>query len=368
MEFTALVFGPGLPGGGERMGVQMDRGSLDFHTRDGRILEVPLSQLRVQLSESDHNHWQIGWELKGEPWMLLLDHTAVQNELLGDPPPGLKPQLARLRKAQNAARRGKSARLSAPTMSLIAPLVLVIALLLNADRFAGWIVRYVSVDQETQFGQIVWAAQRASLRLVEGTAANDAVETLGERLTQGSAYRYRWRVAIDPRLDAFAVPGGDVVVTSGMILAADSAEELAGLLAHEIQHIEQRHALKASARQAGIATLMVLLVGEADGAAQLGSDIAGLKFPPAAEREADLGAVDALARARIDPQGLATCLARLQERAAAGEQVPWLKEHPGGAERVAAIGARLGQLGDIAIDDLPLRWPKVQASLADQAP
>ncbi len=101
---------------------------------------------------------------------------------------------------------------------------------------------------------------------------------IGGRLTQGSRYQYKFHVALDKSVNAFAMPGGFVVVHTGLIQLAESPEELAGVLAHEIQHVEQRHSLRAMAQSLGLYAVLSLLVGDTSGLASLGGDLLKLKF------------------------------------------------------------------------------------------
>jgi Zn-dependent protease with chaperone function len=81
------------------------------------------------------------------------------------------------------------------------------------------------------------------------------------------------------------MPGGFVVVHTGLLALADSAEEVAGVLAHEIQHVEKRHSLKAIAKNAGLMVTISMVFGDLGGLVSLGQDLIGLEFSrPARER------------------------------------------------------------------------------------
>src|SRR4029450_159802 len=84
----------------------------------------------------------------------------------------------------------------------------------------------------------------------EGLAAQTLAD-IGARLPPGSGLKSRWVVGDEGGVNADALPGGIIVVNAGMIEAADSAEELAGVLAHEVQHVEHRHTLQQMIHAAG---------------------------------------------------------------------------------------------------------------------
>ena len=67
------------------------------------------------------------------------------------------------------------------------------------------------------------------------------VNEIGAKLTQGSVYRYQFHVAVDKSVNAYAMPGGYIVVHTGLLALADNADEVAGVLAHEVSHVEKRH-------------------------------------------------------------------------------------------------------------------------------
>jgi Zn-dependent protease with chaperone function len=132
------------------------------------------------------------------------------------------------------------------------------------ERIATWAVSHVPVSQERKLGEAVFAQTKAKLKLVDGPPAA-LVKELGARLTKGSAYTYEFYVADDSTVNAFAMPGGFVVMHTGLLALADSAEEVAGVLAHEIQHVEKRHSLKAIAKNAGLMVTISMVFGDLGG-------------------------------------------------------------------------------------------------------
>jgi len=126
----------------------------------------------------------------------------------------------------------------------------------------------------------------------------------------------------DKMVNAFAIPGGDILVTTGLIKEIYHSDELAGVLAHEIEHQAQRHIAKAWMK-ASLVTIVGSLIG-----GRLG-DVAGfltkLKFSRHIESQADRGAARRLDQAQISRMGFVNFLRRLKERA----QVPQiLSTHP----------------------------------------
>jgi predicted Zn-dependent protease len=158
--------------------------------------------------------------------------------------------------------------------------------------------------------------------------------------------RYPFRVTVvdHPLVNAFAAPGGAIVVFRGLLERTDSAEELAGVLAHEIQHVLHRHATRAILRQASTAILVAALVGDVSGVATFGVQTArmlgDLRYNREAEREADGDGLRMLQAARVDPRGMLAFFAAMQKLE--GELptgVRYLSTHPTAGDRRHALAA-----------------------------
>lgn len=362
MQFTARVFGPALPAGGCALPLRLGGGRLTLSLSDGRRHDVALSQLALRRGGYDDRTWYLEWQDPAGPWSVAIDERSVQRQLQAQPPAGLEPALAALRTSGRRGRVRRGLGWTAIAGWGLAPLLVIALLVWKADAVGGWAAERVPVEREQQLGALIFAQQKLQSVFVDGTAANRAVETIGERLTAGSRYRYRWFVARDPSLNAYAIPGGIVVVHSGLIAAADSADELAGVLAHEVQHVELRHSLQAMAQQLGITAAVSLALGDFGSAATLASKLSQLKFSRDQERAADREGLRALVRAGIDPHGMARIFGKL-ERQVGPAPPPFLSTHPDTAERIAAIESTLGSTPAPAPAPLPIDWTAVRGSL-----
>ncbi|MEE9238834.1 MAG: M48 family metallopeptidase, partial [Thermodesulfobacteriota bacterium] len=108
-------------------------------------------------------------------------------------------------------------------------------------------------------------------------------------------------------INAFALPGGSIVVFEGLIKATKRPEELAGVLAHEIQHIEQRHSTKIILRETSIGFLVSAVTGTSEGfdiAFKAARTIGGLGYRRQEEESADVEGLKLMVNARIDPYGM----------------------------------------------------------------
>lgn len=140
-----------------------------------------------------------------------------------------------------------------------------------------------------------------------------------------------------PIANALALPGGEVVILSGLIDKAESGDEVIGVLAHEIAHVARRDPLQVSIKQTGAALMISLMVGDVFGGAALGGLVTGLiesGYSRDAEAAADFIAVTALNQLGLTARPLADFVERIEKETPLSDIVPsFLNTHPGGAER-----------------------------------
>jgi len=197
---------------------------------------------------------------------------------------------------------------------------------------------------------------RAQAPLVPDTAAQRALQTLGARLARVSdrpELPYRFALLDLPQANAFAVPGGFVYVTRGLIQRTATVDELAAALAHEIAHVAARHGVERLERELRTGLVVqglyrLFFGGEPDWLAhralEIGAALWTARHSRQDEQEADRLALAYLARAGFDPRALARLLRRL---AADGDEPAaveaWFATHPLTRDRLAAIDAALAQ-------------------------
>ena len=225
----------------------------------------------------------------------------------------------------------------------------------------------ISVSDEIAMGRQAQQQVRRTVPVLADAEVTAYVTRVGKRLAaraSGPRYPYSFSVANYRELNAFALPGGPVWIHRGILHAAANESQLAGVLAHEIAHIAQRHAADQITKQLvanGFLGLLGAVLGNDPGAArtaQIGAQIlAGgymLKFSRDDEREADRVGLQIVRRAGWDPRGIAEfmeALRREQGRDPGSVEV-FLSSHPAPAERAVVlrklIGRRTGGTRDSA--------------------
>lgn len=201
------------------------------------------------------------------------------------------------------------------------------------------------------------AALLQELSMVEDSAVTGAVTRIGRRIiraTEATDRDWHFYVVNDTVVNAFAVPGGHIFVNRGLIEAAESYAELAGVIGHEIAHVTLRHSveqMRARQKTNVIVTVVCSLIDlcgstAAQVAIGVGGQVLFAKYSRDDEAEADSAAVGYLATAGIDPGGIPAMFRRLMEQGAAAPSavMTWLASHPAEAERVARTQALAASL------------------------
>ncbi len=219
------------------------------------------------------------------------------------------------------------------------------------DRTSG----IVSLEQERKLGQQFLRSVLAQVPTVDDALLKDYLEHLIYDLAEHSELKDRRieTVLIDSaQLNAFAAPGGIVGVNKGIFLYAQTEHELAGILAHELAHLSQRHFARgleqgrrnAMVTLAGLLATVVLMStvgGDAGMAAFMGAQGVAqneaLKYSRSRESEADRVGINTLHRAGRDPRAMAYMFERLaQINRFAGSRVPdFLQTHPVTKQRIS---------------------------------
>ena len=200
-------------------------------------------------------------------------------------------------------------------------LATVLGLWFGSDLLVEIAVSRIPVEWEQKLGE---SAYRDFLSHQEVMKEGSAAAALGEmthRLTeqiQNNPYKFEVTVVKSDVINAFALPGGYVVVFTGLMKKAESGEEVAGVLSHELNHVLQRHGLERIVKSLGLMTVVAIVLGNQQGLVgmmkQLGVELFTLKFGREQETEADLTGLQLLQRAKIDPSGMIRFFERLSEK------------------------------------------------------
>jgi predicted Zn-dependent protease len=242
---------------------------------------------------------------------------------------------------------------------LFKKVVLTAALVVGASTTGIGALRLISVNDEIALGRQAQQEVRRQVPELRDSVVSAYIENLGRRIAaraDGPRYPYSFDVANQREINAFALPGGPIWINRGAIDAAQNEAQLAGVLAHEVAHVANRHAAdqltKGTLANAGLGLLGALLGGgNGSKIAQLGAGVAAqsamMKFSRDAEREADMKALTYLKRAGYDPRGMVEFLQVLRTRQGhdPGSVQTFFASHPAPGERVARLEQEANRLG-----------------------
>jgi predicted Zn-dependent protease len=223
----------------------------------------------------------------------------------------------------------------------------------------------LTLEDEYQIGRMIVRGLRDQDQILEDPEVTEYIRALGYRLSSQAhdgSQRFNFFMVRDNSINAFALPGGFIGVNAGLLLKTKDESELAGVLAHEISHVTQRHIARSIAAQSRsslvstAAMLAAILVGAAAGggdAAMAGVAAAQslaiqqqISFTRSTASEADRVGLGLLARSGFDPNGMPRFFETMSRLAGSSElNIPeMLRTHPVSGNRIAETKERAAQL------------------------
>ncbi|MES0874478.1 M48 family metalloprotease [Sinimarinibacterium thermocellulolyticum] len=230
----------------------------------------------------------------------------------------------------------------------------------------------LSPMQEKALGARVMGELYRGGYILEDPELTDYISAIGWKLAAHSATRapeLTFFMVKDNRINAFAMPGGYIGFNTGLLIAADTESEVAGVMGHELAHVTQRHLARTAAdtEVANIATwlgvIAAIIAGSADpdvvmGALSLGQAMSyqrQVSYTRAHEHEADRIGIQTMAKAGYDPNGMASFFQKLGQQARLyGSGLPEiLRTHPLTTNRIAEARARAAEMPAVEVKDPP---------------
>src|SRR3954470_10194633 len=211
-----------------------------------------------------------------------------------------------------------------------------------------------SPQDDVKLGREAAAQVEQQLPLLSDDNVTSYVSDIGQRLVaaipaelQHSEFQYTFKVVNVKEINAFALPGGPMYVNRGMIEAAKTEGEVAGVVAHELSHVALRHgtaqATKATPYEVGTIAGAILgaIVGGNAGTliaqgTQFGLGTAFLRFSREFEKQADIEGSQIMARAGYDPRDMANMFKTIEQQGGGGGP-QWLSDHPNPGNRYSYI-------------------------------
>jgi predicted Zn-dependent protease len=200
---------------------------------------------------------------------------------------------------------------------------------------SAWVADTVPRKWEKNLGDRVRGVMLDGLYACDGKDGKAALESLGRKLLPENIADLPLTIDVVrvKQVNAFALPGNHIFIFSGLIDKARNPDEVAGVLAHEMGHLELRHPTRGMIQQLGLSAVISLMFG-GNAAGDVAYIATALSYTREMEREADARAIALLQQAKIHTDGLASFFRTLKDDKDSDSPLPdWLSTHPGLQER-----------------------------------
>ncbi len=363
LQFTGAYF-DGLSARKHRVTVNLSPRQMTLSLPEGRTLGWDYADLRRNSASAGDNPPFHLERLAADPEGNRLESLTVDDPAF----------LLNLRQTSAVSLHSSLQRVKGSRHVGLALAVLVIPLFLYGlwkvviPELSDRVAMQVPVSWEEKLGTTVMQGLPKMLAPTPNPAKEKVLQAIIDRLlSSGPDQPYDIRIYISPHkmINAVALPGGRIIVFQGLLNAAESPEELAGVLAHEIQHVVLRHSTRGIIRSLTSAILLTLIVGDMNGTMEMALNVAGeldgLRHSRNMEREADRQGMDMILTAGIDPSGMVRMFEKLQDREKlltkgekaeqAGQEedsstwTEYLSTHPAGNDRVSQLKKQVAMAG-----------------------
>ncbi|MFL6254696.1 MAG: M48 family metalloprotease [Pyrinomonadaceae bacterium] len=211
------------------------------------------------------------------------------------------------------------------------------------------------VSDDVQAGQQAAQQVYQQMPILNDSSVKSYVNSVGQRLAaaippefQHPEFRYTFDVVDARDINAFALPGGPMFVNRGMIEAADTEGEMAGVMAHELSHVALRHATAQATetQKYQVGSVLGQIAGAVIGGgigqvvaagSQIGFGAGALKYSRSYEKQADILGAQIMARAGYDPRDLAQMFRKIEQQGGGSGGPEWMSSHPNPGNRYQYI-------------------------------
>jgi beta-barrel assembly-enhancing protease len=363
IELEGGVFSPDLPSGRAGARITVSEDGVQAETSSGERFRLRFEHCQLQLGGNSGRMWFCRDESRN--LTIFSEGPALGSALAVHAPPALRSQL------EQVEARAKAAQ-SRSQLLWIAGLLVLVALIgvayFGVRRAATASIELVPVSVDKKLGTLAFENMDHEGRELRDSVLVSAMSGIVQRLAAAqpeAKFSYSVHVVDADIVNAYALPGGEIVVFTGLMREASTPEQLAGVLAHEMAHVNRRHGMRRIAQSIGVIGAVQLLFGDVSGISAVALEVLRAStinaYSRDQEREADSDGVATLAAAHIDPRTLAEFFALLQKKETSlGGALSWLGTHPELAQRIETVN-RLAKERRVQPEPFALDWSAVQA-------
>ena len=226
---------------------------------------------------------------------------------------------------------------------IVASFLVTWVILLQVDWKTVFKVEQATKQTEEKLGEIFWDIFKRAEEENTDKFVVDSIDSLVNKIcTENNIDRAQIKVHVlnKDEINAFALPGGHLIIYTGLISASENEGELSGVIGHELAHIQLNHVMRKLIREVGLSVLVSMTSGNGNGEIikETARILSSTAFDRDLEKEADLKPVDYLVKANIDPESFANFLYKLSYKESEMLQyVTWVSTHPDSKERAEYI-------------------------------
>ncbi len=316
--------------------VALEGGAFSIRWPDGSVTAWPYAEVRLPAKPGPGDPVRLDHAVYGQQTPETLVFTA----------PGFLQALRAVAPAHLHVVPETSFWLKAGIAAALAVAIAGAGLSFGVPLLVDWLAARVPVEWEEELGKrlaehIAPASQSCGER-----AAREVEQILGRLQPDGFSSPYRFHVTIlkDPMVNAFALPGGQIAIFSGLLEKTNGPEELAGVLAHEMEHVVQRHSTRAVIRDLSLFVLLSAAFGDLSGVLGSARSLGQLHFQRHDEESADQRGMERMMAARIDPRAMVRAFRMLDSEADRAPRIArYLSTHPPIEDRVRRLEKQAAQ-------------------------
>lgn len=203
-------------------------------------------------------------------------------------------------------------------------------------------IKEATETTEEKLGDLFWETIKRTETVIRNDSINDAVDKIVTRLAEENHIdRETIKVHIinKDEINAFAMPNRYLIIYSGLIKSADNESELAGVISHEMAHIEKNHVMKKLVKELRLSMLLSITTGgrSPEMVTEAAKMLSSTAYDRDLESEADLTGADYMMEAGLDPAEMADFLYKMASDDGLPEQLYWVSTHPESKARAEAI-------------------------------
>jgi predicted Zn-dependent protease len=204
-------------------------------------------------------------------------------------------------------------------------------------------IKSATKTTEETLGELIWESIKRDNDEIDIKSVNLIVDSIISKICVANGIDdegIKWHVVENNQVNAFALPDGHLVLYSGLILSASNAEQLTGVICHEIAHIQHDHVMQKLMKEIGFSVLLSMTTGNGGGEIIGGAvkTLSSSAFDRDNEKEADLSAVDYMQAAEIDCEPFAEFMFQLsRETSEVSHYLAWINSHPDSDDRAKYI-------------------------------